>query len=52
MKCAPLSKFPAAPEVALNFEGSFDWVAVRFANRNFAQDDRILGSEVPVAGTC
>jgi hypothetical protein len=51
MKCVPLLKFPAAPEVTLSYKGSFEYVAIRFANRNSAQDDRIPCSEVSMART-
>ncbi len=43
---APGVEFPSALLRMLDKRGSFDCVVVRFANDNFAQDDRSLdGSE-------
>ena len=40
MKFAPRSKLPAAFRLVSSSQGSFDCVVVRFANNNFAQDDK------------
>ena len=40
MKFLPRSEFPAAPDLMLWGKGSFDCAVVRFANNNFAQDDK------------
>jgi hypothetical protein len=40
MKFVPRSEFPAATDLTFWEKGSFDCVVVRFANNNFAQDDK------------
>jgi hypothetical protein len=40
MKFVPRSELPAAFQLASSSKGSFDCVVVRFANNNFAQDDK------------
>ena len=40
-----LGELPTEPVALLAGMGSFDCVPVRFANGNFAQDDRFLGNE-------
>jgi hypothetical protein len=42
---------PGQAAIALAGTGSFDYVVVRFANNNFAQDDRALYQRAfPAAG--
>ncbi len=43
MKFVSRSKYPGASNVKSSRKGSFDCVAVRFVNSNFAQDDNLLG---------
>jgi hypothetical protein len=40
MKLVPRSELPATFRVVSSSKGSFDCVVVRFANNNFAQDDK------------
>ena len=49
MKFVPRTKHPGASNVQLSGKGSFDCVAVRFANCHFAQDDRYLFGSIQAA---